>query len=92
MIGLLAALTTVIPFCDSDTNNCKAMIQAATAPQVALMLAAPPCGTPEALKSQVCIQWKVAPCPPAWAKPKDDRFGLTQPEVPIGCPLPELRP
>lgn len=41
-----------------------------------LAIAYPPCGTPEAAKTEACVQWKVVKCPTTW---KPDAV------KPLGC-------
>ena len=73
-VGCIDTRNTIGSLC-IEVPGCRVMNAA-----VALELAAPPCGTPEAAKSPYCINWQVVPCVSA--------YGYAQP---VGCPLPPLK-
>lgn len=52
---------------------------------VSVMLAAPPCGTPEAKASPTCLNWVVVPCPSRPQQPSRSPL-LDTVGRPIGCP------
>lgn len=73
MIGILLAAAVALPVPDVAAHWVTAIDMSPS-----LAFGSPPCGTPEALKYDRCVNWKMVPC-------EETMVGSVDHNQPIGC-------